>query len=442
MSLAGLSNGVIVSYGGVSRHPVRELVNANIGAGPTVGQYVLPTTVMAFEGGRAVTLQDKIIADIYDEHRGFLPGERCTVDEVARHMEGSVKLDNISDEERLLLLSTLPRNAEQLWISQMDKGLSGSTVFAIRYSDTAGRHSKPFVAKIGELIKIQSEDKATRLFAAPYLPDIATPVCRRGETLALIAQELHGLNSQAQPESLRNYMRKSDDGPAVVQRLLEERLYPWYSRSKAATSPISVGDLMTDYLRRGPTDIESVLPSGWDELTEWTRRIGGFGWADVGSTVASVLAGTIDSPVSIIHGDLHTQNVLVDTRSRECWPIDFAWCREDSSPLIDLAMLECSLKFLAIPMRSDLRTLLAIEYRLATEPDPEPLTLSTPYSAEITRVIAAVAVLRNYVAAELQVPFSEFRKILLAMTYSLSSLEGLNRPFVIGSLQLLAGAAA
>ena len=158
--------------------------------------------------------------------------------------------------------------------------------------------------------------------------------------------------------------------------------------------------------------------------------------------MSSVLAGTVESPVSIIHGDLHTQNVLVDPNSRECWPIDFAWCREESSPLIDLAMLECSLKFLAIPMRSDLRTLLAIEMRLAEEPEPELGSLSTPYSAEINRIIRAVTILRNYVLSRLQVPFSEFRKLLLMMTYSLSILEGLNRPFVIGSLQLLAGAAA
>jgi len=145
-----------------------------------------------------VTLKDTIIRDIYENHRSFLSGQSSTPDEVARHMNGAIKMDNIKDEERLLLLSTLPRHAEQVWIAQLDKGLSGSSVFSVRYSDVAGRLSKPFVAKIGELGKIDLEVEATSRYAAPYLPGIENPVCRRGEQLGLIGQELRGLSAPRQ----------------------------------------------------------------------------------------------------------------------------------------------------------------------------------------------------------------------------------------------------
>jgi hypothetical protein len=387
-----------------------------------------------------VTLKDTIIRDIYENHRSFLSGQSCTPDEVARHMDGVIKMDNIQDEERLLLLSTLPRHAEQLWIAQLDKGLSGSSVFSVRYSDAAGRLSKPFVAKIGKLEKIDLEAEATSRYAAPYLPGIENPVCRRGEQLGLIGQELRGLSPRGRPESLRNYLLRYDFGPDMVTRLLEERLDPWYSRyADHASRPVR--DLLGDYLAKGPADMQAVLPGGWEQLSAWAQQIGGFRWQDVGTVVESVLGGTIWSPVCIIHGDLHTQNVLVDPMSQECWPIDFAWTRE-SSPLIDLVMLECSLKFLVIPQRSDLRTLLAIEMRLAEEPAPVLDSLNTPYFTEVSRAIRSVVFVRMYALEKFGVTFSEFRKLLLAMTYSLSANERLNRPYAIGSLQLLAGAAA
>lgn len=399
----------------------------------------MPSRVLRSRTDWLVTLKDSIIRDIYDNHRSFFSGH-CTPEEIGRHMDGAIKMDNISDEERLLLLSTLSRHDEQIWISQLDKGLSGSSVFSVRYSDAAGRLSKPFVAKIGRLEKIDLEFDATIRYAVRYLPGIENPVYRRGEKLGLIGQELRGVSAHGRPESLRNCLLRYDFGPDLVARLLEERLDPWYSSSGEHASR-AMKDLLGDYLAKGPANAVAVLPPGWDQLTEWTREIGGFRWQDVGSVLESVLAGTVSSPVCIIHGDLHTQNVLVDPVNQECWPIDFAWARE-SSPLIDLAMLECSLKFLAIPERSDLRTLLAIELRLAEEPAPVLDSLQTPYFTEVSRVIRAVLFVRTFALERFGVTFAEFRKLLLAMTFSLSANERLNRPYAIGSLQLLAGAAA
>jgi len=137
-----------------------------------------------------------------------------------------------------------------------------------------------------------------------------------------------------------------------------------------------------------------------------------------------------------VHGDLHSQNVLIDERY-ECWPIDFAWCREEASPVLDFTMLESSLKFLAFPQRSALRSLIIIEHALAREPFPNIKIGAVPYNTEIGNVLRAVIAIRKFALDEMKIDFIDYRKSLCMMTYVHSTHPLLNRPFVLASLQIL-----
>src|SRR4051794_8980102 len=105
------------------------------------------------------TVHDFIIEDIKAHGRGYLPGSPCTEAELREKLKLSILVDGLEHEEQSLALSLLPSEASGLYLSPLDKGLSGSKVFAARYV-TAGRLSKPFVLKIGPIVKLQREADA------------------------------------------------------------------------------------------------------------------------------------------------------------------------------------------------------------------------------------------------------------------------------------------
>jgi serine/threonine protein kinase len=75
--------------------------------------------------------------------------------------------------------------------------------------------------------------------------------------------------------------------------------------------------------------------------------------------VDSILASDYDLPTGLIHGDLHSQNILVDDRD-ELHLIDFAWAGY-GWPALDFLMLECSLKFPVVPNDAGVAELLQME---------------------------------------------------------------------------------
>ncbi len=344
----------------------------------------------------------------------------------------------LSEEEADLMLSALPSDAGRLWLEPLDKGLSGSKVFAARYERPHVSKSKPFVMKVGPRAKIDAEATAVELFAAPLISGVESPVYRRGSALGLIVQELRGLRGNTLT-SLRNAARSSPNAGELVRAILAERLAPWYLQGDAAQEDFVVGELLKPYLARGPSHGPGPFPPPWKELHAWVHELTSCPWENYKPMIEEFRRTVISSPSTIVHGDLHSQNVLVDETYRECWPIDFAWTRDHSSPLVDLAMLECSLKFLAIPMRSDLRALLPLELGLARQAFPELAMRSIPYGIEIGHVLSAIREVRRFALEDLGLPFDAYIPVLSVMTYSLATHPGLNTPYVLASLQILCG---
>ncbi len=378
-----------------------------------------------------------ILDDILRNRRSFLPGEAPSQDELRANLFGPVQIDGLSLEDCALIRSTLPSGCSSVWAAPMDKGLSGAHVLALRYEVGASR-SKYFVAKIGPHEKLDREYDAVKAYAAPLLTGIEQPVYRQGPTRALLLQELRGLTKQ--PLSLRLFARDSPRAAAVVTRLLETQLAPWYAADERIVRKTTYDRLFRWHLRKAPP-AEQVVPDDWSALTAWvseTAHLATLTSLRVGELLQDAMHAEIETAITIAHGDLHAQNVIVDETSLFSWPIDFGWCAPESSPIVDLVMLESSLKFLAIPMRADLRTLIAVEQGLSREPYPSIGLVGIPYGREIDNCLRAVAALRRYaLEGPNPVEFADYRRALAIIAYCLSSHPGLNRPYVLASLQLL-----
>lgn len=381
-------------------------------------------------------LVEAIVDDINEHKRSFLPGgNRPTMDMLQSAMNGNVQFGGLDEEATKLLLSCLPEGADRLSVVPLDKGLSGAAVVSGRYR-LGTKRSKPFVFKVGPLEKIEREADAIARWATPFLRAIGAPVIRRGGARGLIAQELHGLSATGSTVSLREFVRDDQRGVAVIGDLLHERLFPWYEQS-TGRSEHRIREVCRWWLTKAPRDLSAVVPCSWSQLPAWAEAVSGAPPIRE-EALTALLESSIISSTSVIHGDLHTQNILVDPKSCDTWPIDFGWCADGYPPVLDAAMLECSLKFLAIPMRADLRTLLEVEAALVQEATPDLSVEGTPFCEEVARCFAAVREVRRFALdGPCPVTFEDYKRVLAALTLSLSNHQGLNQPIVLGSLQML-----
>ena len=374
-----------------------------------------------------------LLNDIFRRHRLFLPGgEEPSRNEVRTGLRGNILLEGLTQSEAMLVLSTLPKNCTQIYFSPLDKGLSKAKVYSGRYKLPEGQLSKTFVFKIGPKNTIKREYEAVSRFVTPYLQNVSPPIYRVWDDDGLIVQDFAGTSTESDLVSLKECVR-TDQGSNVVSRLLRARLGKWYQDGVFDRSSHHLGDLFKPYLSKAGDTFE--YPEGWGELKNWVQNISDLAWSPEGPILDHLKISEILSPTTIVHGDLHSQNVLVDDR-QEAWPIDFAWCRNLASPILDFTMLECSLKFLGIPQRSDLQTLIRVDSKLLMEYQPQVTIGNVPYHAEISNVVRAVMEIRRYAEEDMGISWPDYRKALSLMTYAHSSHRKLNRPFVLASLQM------
>jgi hypothetical protein len=109
----------------------------------------------------------------------------------------------------------------------------------------------------------------------------------------------------------------------------------------------------------------------------------------------------IDGVLGAVHGDLHSNNVMLDHKS-EPHLIDFAWARDDAHVIKDFVLMECSLRFLVFPSFSDLDTQLLVDQALLREQgwtDVEALAGTSPLSPCYARLGSLLGIIRGHAAA-------------------------------------------
>jgi hypothetical protein len=260
-------------------------------------------------------------------------------------------------------------------------------------------------------------------------------VFRKGHSLGLIAQDLAGLSPNSTLQSLREFARESTRADEMIEKLYSDRLAKWYlDPDDDEASPIRLGDAFEWYLAKARGFQE--YPAHWTDLQGWVQEETGLAWGDIPATIESLSADTISSPTTIVHGDLHSMNILVD-ENQNVWPIDFAWSRDNWTPLVDFTMLECSLKFVSIPRRADLRSLIHIERALVTDAFPAINAGRVPYSVEIENVLRAIIANRRFALETMGITFETYQRALCMMTFTHSTHPSLNMPYVLASLQML-----
>lgn len=380
--------------------------------------------------------KNPIIEDIIANRREFLGGDNCNAQEVQKHFDHNVLIDGLNREESQLVLSTLGSSSNRIYLMPLDKGLSRSKVFAGRYETAHNSPSKPYVFKIGPLDKIEREYRAIKTFVVPHIQGIDAPIFRRHTDKGLIVQSIAGLSQKSKLESLKESVRRTKTADKIIMRLLNDRLAGFYDGNSDDPTSVqhSLRKIFAWYLKK--VTKREPFPLDWGELKSWVQDLTGLRWKAVSETIKYLKGSEVTSRSCIVHGDLHSQNILIDEKG-ECWPIDFGWCHDKSSPILDFTMLECSLKFLAIHQRSDLRSVIEIEHALAREPFPKLKLLEIPYRIEIANVLRSISAVREFSMNSMKIKFEDYRKALCLMTYVHSTHPQLNRPLILASLQIL-----
>lgn len=374
-------------------------------------------------------VREYIIRRVSSDKLPFLLQESHDRASLKRNLALPIEIDDLDVEERLLVLSVLPSRTQRVFLRPLDKGLSGAQVLAMSYVRNDNR-SKRFVVKIGSKRKAEREFRAICNHVAGHIDCVGAPVLRLGPTKGLLLQDFAGLGARSHLRSLREATPHETSIRDVLLRFFRNRLGNWYTENRRSQRSFNLGDLFEMYLAKAPSRI--MIPAGWSGLREMVRENCGRFVRRPAAVISKVKKHSISSAATTIHGDLHSLNILVDD-ANNCWPIDFAWCRSESSPVLDMTMLECSLKFLVMPWNTDLRGLLGIEHAYLTE-NYALRVGDLPYSDEIRRVLKCVQAIRRFAKEEFGINWEDYRRALLLMTFVHASHKKLNLAYLLGSL--------
>jgi hypothetical protein len=318
-------------------------------------------------------------------------------------------------EAKLLQDICRVRKANSVFIRQFARfGFSGAKLLLAYFGERP--FGTPFLVKIAELKETQDEFDATaslqnlvqdaslaenRVFKANG-NDSEDP--GQWGALLYIHRGADAASSEAvAPLALREvaFAKEHEFSTSKLQETLNEVFDKLQNAHQdASVQRVDPRTHLRRYLRkdRSRSRIECIL--GPDAQAERVRFLG----ASVTNPLKYIerLPSRADLLVGRVHGDLHPDNVILD-RSKVPHLIDFAWAKQRRNVLVDFALLETSLRFMAYPRPMGLPAQLRVDQLLLEQFGADEIgsmAFCTGESAHsYKRLAAAIKVIRTRAAS-------------------------------------------
>lgn len=277
-------------------------------------------------------------------------------------------LDHLDLEESdRLLIEEAVGGAPTAYLAQLDKGLSGASVWKAQWELKGSRAlSDLHVFKIGPSKKLKREYEAIMQVAAPIDSSVGVPFYFRNGGKSLLRQPFSGGDPHS-IRSLKDFVRNAgsaEEAANTVRDLYRSRMEMWHSNEKRPSQTLTnqpYGEALDWWLSRvNISDAVELL--GRNALETNLKEMHGVSIDDIESSAKSLMMTSDDFVIGPVHGDLHAQNVLIGAGGK-IYLIDFGWCAERWRA-IDFLMLECSLKYVVAPRHASVGSLLRLDGRI------------------------------------------------------------------------------
>jgi hypothetical protein len=351
-----------------------------------------------------------------------------------------LNLDNCSRK----LIALACKDATTIKLAPIDKGLSGASVWLAQWEMPNGFQTKFHVFKIGDKKKLSREYEGITNIAAVIERGFPHFAFYLDESLdiALLRQEFMG-EDDGTSNNLKNFIHECNDPRSVInviQNLYSQRMAEWHSPSiNNKKKMVRLSEALDWWVIRA--DLKSAANKiGFQALDNILAKKFGLSINLIERKIQAICQETIPIQIGPVHGDLHAQNVLIDSKGN-LQLIDFGWTGLKWRA-VDFLMMECSLKFLVSPPHARIEDLILLEKTLEQCWDCEIENINwsnldnSIHGKDLIKIASAIGAVRRC-AKELGAIQSnkQYRLGLILLTAGLTSMPKLiNRVFMFHSL--------
>jgi hypothetical protein len=327
--------------------------------------------------------------------------------------------------------------ATRVELSPLDKGLSGSSVWLAQWN-IAAVDTKHHVFKIGDIDKIRKEAKAIDEIASVLDTNFGHTVCILDEhnKMGLLRQAFIG--SADKPSSLRTFIQECaniDEVGDKLNNLYYNKMSRWHPRDKLyVEKEMFFEDALDWWMKKEKLD-ENIRLVGRRALEKSIVSKLQITVDDITKAFRELVRQKEKICLGPIHGDLHSQNVLVSPGSADLYLIDFGWTDLQKWRAIDFLMMECSLRFFVAPPHATVDDMLCVD-KILDEPIADLGCFEDClYGNELKKIVRGVTEIRK-AAVELRavLNFKQYRKGLIILTACLAGYPAFNLAYLFHSL--------